>query len=388
VAPTAVYIHIPFCAHKCHYCDFTAYVMDGQPVDLYLEALEQEMVLTVKQVPPAEIETIFIGGGTPTVLTPPQMERLLRSIRSHFPDRSPHLEFTIEANPETTHVALLQVMKEGGVNRISFGAQTFHPDLLAQIGRRHGVEEIERSVRQAREVGFQNVSLDLMFGLPQQTVADMRETLDCAIALQPDHFSCYQLKVEEGTRFHHLYLRNQLPLPAEEDELEMYQLLRKHLVQHDYVQYEVSNFAKAGYESRHNSVYWLNQAYYGLGAGAHGYMNRVRHANLKGVKAYIDQIGQGKRPVSEEHVVNRTEEMENFMILGLRLLRGVSRARFVSLYDVPIDGVFASVLPRLVRQELIQFQGDRICLTEKGLLFGNDVFASFMGNVKMGAGKR
>jgi putative oxygen-independent coproporphyrinogen III oxidase len=383
VAPTAVYVHIPFCAHKCHYCDFTAYVVDGQPVDLYLEALEQEMALTVEQVPPAEIEAIFIGGGTPTVLTPPQMERLLRSIRTHFPNRSPQLEFTIEANPETTHAALLQVMKEGGVNRISFGAQTFHPDLLAQIGRLHGVKEIERSVRQAREVGFQNVSLDLMFGLPQQTVADMRETLDRAVALQPEHFSCYQLKVEEGTRFHHLYLRNQLPLPSEEDELEMYQLLRKYLAQHDYVQYEVSNFAKAGYESRHNSVYWLNQAYYGLGAGAHGYMNQVRHANLKGVKAYIHQIGQGRRPVSEEHVVNRSEEMENFMILGLRLLRGVSCARFASLYHVPIDSVFASVLPHLVQQGLIQFQGDRTCLTEKGLLFGNDVFASFIGNVEI-----
>ncbi|MBA4493124.1 radical SAM family heme chaperone HemW [Paenactinomyces guangxiensis] len=378
MAPKAIYIHIPFCTNKCHYCDFTAYVVNGQPVDEYLEALEREMAMTVQEVSPREIQAIFIGGGTPTVLTPEQMRKLLNRISRYFPDWTADLEFTVEANPGTTGPELLQVMREGGVNRISFGAQTFRPDLLQKIGRIHGVEDIERSVDQAREAGFDNLSLDLMFGLPEQTVEDMEEALEKAVSLGPDHFSCYSLKVEEGTLFHRLYERKELPLPSEDEELEMYQLTRSYLDKQGYRQYEVSNFAKPGRESRHNSTYWLNEEYYGLGAGAHGYMNRVRHANLKGIRAYIEKVENGTRPVAEQYTVDRTEEMENFMILGLRLLDGVSRTRFQSLYGTTVEETFGPALSRLLEQGLIQKKGDRIALTEKGLIFGNEVFASFL----------
>jgi oxygen-independent coproporphyrinogen-3 oxidase len=378
MAPKAVYIHIPFCTNKCHYCDFTAYVVNGQPVDEYLTALDQEMKMTVDQVPPAEIDAIFIGGGTPTILTPEQLTRLLNNIQKYFPHWSSELEFTIEANPGTTGPELLAAMKAGGVNRISFGAQTFRPDLLRQIGRIHGVEEIERSVHQAREAGFDNLSLDLMFGLPNQTVEDIRDTLEKAIRLQPDHFSCYSLKVEEGTLFHHLYERKELPLPTEEEELEMYQLTRAYLKDHGYYQYEVSNFARSGRESRHNSTYWRNQEYYGLGAGAHGYMNRVRHANVKGIHKYIEMVNSGQRPVAESYQVSRSEEIENFMILGLRLMEGISKQRFFDNYQRRVEDVFGTTLARLFEQGLLQDEEDRLFLTEKGLLFGNDVFASFL----------
>lgn len=378
MAPGSVYIHIPFCSHKCHYCDFTAYVVGGQPVGDYLEALELEMARTVEEIPPKTVETIFIGGGTPTVLTPAEMERLLQAIRRYFPIWSDQLEFTVEANPGTTEPEKLAVMRDGGVNRLSFGAQTFRPDLLEDIGRVHTVEDIQRSVEQAREAGIHNVSLDLMFGLPRQGVADLEEALARGLALSPDHFSVYGLKVEEGTVFHHKLLQGKLPLPSEEDELEMYLLTRRRLEEAGYRQYEVSNFSRPGKESRHNSTYWLNESYYGLGAGAHGYANHIRHENVKGVGEYI-RLSRTGRPIADIHRVAKGEAMENHFILGLRLAEGVSRHRFADLYGQPPEAVFGPVLESLQNKGLLWIEGDRYRLTEQGLLFGNDVFSSFLG---------
>ena len=381
--PKSVYVHIPFCTNKCYYCDFTAYVVGGQPVDDYLDALAREMELVTGKTRPQAIETIFIGGGTPTVLTPVQMKKLLRDLRHYFPDWSDQIEFTVEANPGTTSPELLSVMREGGVNRISFGAQTFRPDLLKKIGRIHGALEIGESVDSARKAGFDNISLDLMFGLPTQSVEDVKHTLEEAVSLNPEHFSCYSLKIEEGTVFYHLYQRKELPLPAEDEEFEMYQLIRSFMREKGYIQYEVSNFAKPGQESRHNTTYWLNEQYYGLGAGAHGYVGSTRYANLTGVQAYIDQIKQGTLPVKESYQVSLEEDMENFMILGLRLLNGVKRSRFSVRYGCQPEEVFGTVLRNLANQKLIETQGDLICLTEKGLLFGNEVFASFLDSVEL-----
>ncbi|PTM59505.1 radical SAM family heme chaperone HemW [Desmospora activa] len=376
--PRSVYIHIPFCTHKCHYCDFTAYVVGGQPVDEYLQALEREMARTVEAVPPETIDTIFIGGGTPTVLTPRQMAFLLESIRRYFPRWSSDLEFTVEANPGTTGPDLLSVLRDGGVNRLSFGAQTFRADLLHRIGRVHSVEDIERSVEQARAVGIDNLSLDLMFGLPEQTVQDMEEALVRSLLLQPDHFSVYSLKVEEGTVFHTRLLQGRLPLPSEDDELEMYQLTRHRLSEAGYRQYEVSNFSRPGRESRHNSTYWRNLPYYGLGTGAHGYTNGVRHHNVKGVKEYIRLVQEGL-PVAGAHPVERGEAMENQLILGLRLMEGVSRSQFRRRYGVEMETVFPDVIPDLLVKKLIVPEGDCYRLTEQGLLFGNEVFSAFLG---------
>ncbi|MBD1371138.1 oxygen-independent coproporphyrinogen III oxidase [Hazenella sp. IB182357] len=379
--PRAVYIHIPFCTQKCHYCDFTAYVVDGQPVDDYLTALEKEMKMITKEVPPGQIEAIFIGGGTPTVLTPTQMERLLMGIQKHFPEQSPSIEFTIEANPGTTTPELLTVMKKGGINRISFGVQTFRNTLLREIGRIHDNADIKRSVQQARQAGFQNISLDLMFGLPQQTVADMEETLIEAMKLSPDHISCYSLKVEEGTLFHHLQERKELPLPSEEEEFEMYQLVRSFLVQQGYHQYEVSNFAKPGYESTHNLTYWKNESYYGLGTGAHGYVKPTRYMNIKGVKEYIRQIEGEQRPIADQFSERLEEEIENFMMLGLRLLDGISKQTFYERFGFDVDQIFQAEISDLINQGFLYLEGDRISLTEKGLIFGNHVFGTFIGTL-------
>ncbi|MBP1992881.1 radical SAM family heme chaperone HemW [Paenibacillus eucommiae] len=376
-AAKAVYIHIPFCTNKCHYCDFNSYVLKGQPVMDYLDALEREMELTVKEHPPVGIETIFVGGGTPTVLLPDQMEHFLKLVNTYFPLANPQLEFTMEANPGTTDEDKLAAMKAGGINRISFGVQSFDNGLLAAIGRIHNTDDVYRSIENARKIGFSNLSIDLMFGLPKQTVEMMRSTLDAALALDLKHYSIYGLKVEENTLFHNLFQKNQLPLPSEEEEVEMYVMIMKHLEAAGYGQYEISNFAKPGYESKHNSMYWKNRSYYGLGAGAHGYMNRNRHVNVKGVGPYIEATKSGL-PILERFEVSEKEAMEDFMMVGLRLLEGVSQADFNAQFGITIEAVFGPILEKLLQSELLERTIAGYCLSQKGILLGNEVFGAFI----------
>ncbi len=374
---SAVYIHIPFCTNKCHYCDFNSYVLKGQPVMEYLDALEREMELTVRKHPFQEVETIFVGGGTPTVLLPDQMERFLAMVRAYFPSNRPDLEFTMEANPGTTDEDKLAVMKAGGVNRISFGVQSFNNDLLAAIGRIHNTDDVYRSIENARKLGFDNLSIDLMFGLPKQTTQMMHATLDEALALNLQHYSIYSLKVEENTLFHTLYQRNQLPLPGEEEEADMYLLIMKRLKEAGYGQYEISNFAKPGFASRHNSMYWRNRCYYGLGAGAHGYLDGRRHVNVKGIQEFIEASRQGL-PRMEEFEVSRGEAMEDFMMVGLRLLQGVREADFERQFGTSISAVFAPQLERLIGLKLLERTGEGYRLSEQGILLGNEVFGAFL----------
>lgn len=380
-SPKAVYLHIPFCTNKCHYCDFNSYVLKGQPVREYLDALEREMEQTVKKLPPDGIETIFVGGGTPTVLLPDQMEHFLRLVRTYFfhgDARDERIEFSMEANPGTTDADKLQAMKAGGVNRISFGVQSFNPALLAEIGRIHNVDDVYRSIENARQAGFANLSIDLMFGLPKQTIQMMQQTLDAALKLDLQHYSIYGLKVEENTLFHTLFQKNQLALPDEDDEVQMYLSIMERLQAAGYNQYEISNFAKAGFESRHNSMYWRNQSYYGLGAGAHGYMLRQRHSNVKAIQPYIEATKLGL-PILDGHEVSREEAMEDFMMVGLRMLRGVTNQDFRSQFDVTMESVFGEILEKLTRKKLLTAFEDGYRLSEHGILLGNEVFAEFIG---------
>ncbi|NBD22885.1 radical SAM family heme chaperone HemW [Paenibacillus glycinis] len=378
-APKALYIHIPFCTNKCHYCDFTSYVLKGQPVDAYLDALEREMVMTAEALPPEEIRTVFVGGGTPTVLTPPQMERFLASVKRHFPIHA-DAEFTMEANPGTTDLDKLQAMRAGGVNRISFGVQSFDNGLLERIGRIHNVDDVYRSIENARTAGVHNLSIDLMFGLPGQSVEQLSDSVAKALALDLPHYSLYGLKVEENTLFHALYERNELPLPPEEDELAMYMLLIDRLTGAGYGHYEISNFAKPGFESRHNITYWRNEPYYGLGAGAHGYARGERHVNIKGIQPYLDAAAS-RLPRLETNAVSEEEAMEDFMMVGLRMLRGVSGDDFARQFpDRTIEDVFGEPLARLLKLGLIE-SADAVGgyrLSQKGIPLGNEVFGAFI----------
>lgn len=379
MTPASVYIHIPFCAKKCHYCDFNTYAAEGQPMDDYLDALIKEMLMTAESLPDRTMKTVFVGGGTPTILDAGQMKRLLDGIREAFVFSGDGFEFTMEANPGTVDPEKLEVMKEGGVNRISFGVQSFQDHLLQSIGRMHDVSDVHESIRQARAAGFNNISIDLMYGLPRQTMKMMEESLDQALRLNLPHYSIYGLKIEENTVFHALYKKNQLPLPSEDEEFAMYQLIRQRLLEAGYKQYEISNFAKPGFEGRHNITYWKNEPYLGIGAGAHGYVQSVRHMNYKGVQAYIDRVNSGVLPRKEVHVVAKEEAMEDFMMVGLRLLDGVAKADFKDQFGLELDDVFGAVIEDLVQKGLLTETEAGFKLTENGLLFGNEVFAQFIG---------
>ncbi|WP_152392121.1 radical SAM family heme chaperone HemW [Paenibacillus guangzhouensis] len=376
-APKALYIHIPFCTNKCFYCDFNSYVLKGQPVMEYLEAMEAEMALTTQMQPPEMIETIFVGGGTPTVLTPEQMDYFLASVHRAFPHMHPNLEFSMEANPGTTDLEKLKVMRAGGVNRISFGVQSFNNHLLSEIGRIHNTDDVYRSIENARAAGFDNMSIDLMFGLPNQTLEMLDDSITKALELDLPHYSIYSLKVEENTLFHTMYQKNQLPLPDEDVELEMYLLLMKRMKEAGYEQYEISNFAKPGKASRHNMKYWLNESYYGIGAGAHGYVNRQRHVNIKGVQAYNDAARKGL-PRLDQFAVSSEEAMEDFMMVGLRMMQGVARSHFREQFGAELDEVYAPQLSKLLQAGLIEATADGYKLSDRGVLFGNDVFAEFI----------
>ncbi|MEK5256293.1 MULTISPECIES: radical SAM family heme chaperone HemW [unclassified Paenibacillus] len=376
--PEAVYIHIPFCTNKCFYCDFNSYVLKDQPVMDYLEALDREMEQTVKNTPPGVIKTIFVGGGTPTVLKPDEMAYFLKSVRTHFPNWDKDIEFSMEANPGTTDKDKLTVMKEGGVNRVSFGVQAFQNELLTGIGRIHNVDDVYRSLENARAVGLNNLSVDLMFGLPNQTVEMLAESIRKALELDLPHYSIYSLKVEENTLFHTLFNKNKLPLPNEEDELQMYLLLMSSMKEAGYNQYEISNFAKPGMESRHNITYWRNEDYYGLGAGAHGYVGRQRHINVKGVNPYVEATRKGL-PRLDAYPITEAEAMEDFMMVGLRMHEGVSNAAFQAQFGRSIEDVFAKSLHKMLHAGLLEHEEGTYRLSKQGILFGNDVFAEFVG---------
>jgi len=376
--PRALYIHIPFCTNKCFYCDFNSYVAAGQPIDTYLDALENEMKLTVSELPPKSIDTVFVGGGTPTVLTPDQMTRFLASVKRHFP-LADGAEFTMEANPGTTDLDKLAAMREGGVNRISFGAQSFDNGLLAAIGRIHAADDVVRSIENARAAGFGNLSIDLMFGLPNQTLGQLQDSVAKALELDLPHYSLYGLKVEENTLFHRLYQRDELPLPEEEEEVAMYEYLMDRLGAAGYRHYEISNFAKPGYESRHNTTYWHNEPYYGLGAGAHGYARGERHINIKGVQPYIDAANNAL-PRLDQSDVTVEEAMGDFMMVGLRLQEGVTQAGFAKQFGgAKLDEVYGQELNKLVGQGLLErTPADGYRLTARGILLGNEVFGAFV----------
>lgn len=379
-APQAIYIHIPFCTNKCFYCDFNSYVLKDQPVMDYLRALDREMELTVRETPPGEIKTIFVGGGTPTVLNPQEMDYFLNSVRRHFPNWAEDIEFTMEANPGTTDAEKLTVMKAGGVNRVSFGVQAFQNELLSGIGRIHNTDDVYRSLENARSAGIHNLSIDLMFGLPNQTVEMLEYSVTRALELGLPHYSIYSLKVEENTLFHTLFQKNQLPLPGEEDELNMYLLLMDRMKAAGYKQYEISNFAKPGYESRHNITYWRNEDYYGLGAGAHGYVKRQRHMNIKGVNPYVEAANL-KLPRLEQISVSKEEAMEDFVMVGLRMLDGIRISDFTAQFGDSLEETFQGPLHKMLSAGLIELHEDHggYRLSKQGILFGNEVFAEFIG---------
>lgn len=374
----AAYIHIPFCVHICHYCDFNKVFIKGQPVDDYLKALQIEMERTIQQSKHEELKTVFVGGGTPTSLSPEQLKNLLSTIWNTLPIRH-DAEITFEANPGDLTEDKLMVLREGGVNRLSLGVQSFDEQLLKKIGRTHHAEDVYRTVENAKKSGFQNISIDLMYGLPGQTLESFVHSLQETFRLNIQHVSSYSLIVEPKTVFYNLMRKGKLHLPSEDDDAKMYETLLQLTKQNGFHQYEISNFAKRGFESKHNLTYWNNEEYYGFGAGAHSYVDGVRKSNIGPVNHYIQQIKDGKLPILEETTLTLTEKMEEEMFLGLRKTEGVSIENFQEKFKQNPLQLFSEQLESLKNKGLIDISSGNIKLTKKGMFLGNEVFQAFIG---------
>ncbi len=372
----SLYLHIPFCTQICHYCDFNKFFIQNQPVDGYIQSLLKEMDLyDLSQNEP--LSTVFIGGGTPSALEPSQLEQLLFSMKEKI-KLSADYEYTVEANPGDLSKEKLRIMKEAGVNRLSLGVQSFNEELLKKIGRAHNVKDVYETIDMAREEGFENISIDLIYSLPGQTLGDLEDTIDRALKLDLPHFSAYSLIIEPKTVFYIMLNKGKLSLPGEDAEASMYEYVMQRLEEAGYSQYEISNFARKGYESRHNLVYWNNEEYYGLGAGAHGYLEAVRYHNHGPLKKYMNAIEDGRKPIIEQITVTRKEQMEEEMFLGLRKMEGVSPELFQKRFSADINDVFGETINKMIMQGLLELSDGRIKLTQSGKLMGNEVFQAFL----------
>ncbi|MGG3194513.1 radical SAM family heme chaperone HemW [Priestia aryabhattai] len=374
----AAYLHIPFCHHICHYCDFNKVFLKNQPVMLYLESMREEMKQTVERYPTTNLNTIFVGGGTPTALDEQQLEYFLESIRMYLPYDEKG-EFTFEANPNELTKEKLQLLHDYGVNRLSIGVQTFNERLLEKIGRVHSNRQVFDCVEQARKIGMSNISLDLIYSLPEQTVADFSSTLQTAFSLEVEHMSAYSLIIEPKTVFYNLMNKGKLPLPAQEEEAAMYELLMKEMDKQGFRQYEISNFAKSGSESIHNLTYWNNDDYYGIGAGAHSYIDGIRRANIGPLKKYIDSVEQKGNAYLNEVSVTEAEKMEEEMFLGLRKTKGVSKEEFKKKFNRELKDVFGEPIQEYKEKGLLGEDNSSVFLTHNGRFLGNEVFQAFIG---------
>ncbi|WP_102691275.1 radical SAM family heme chaperone HemW [Rummeliibacillus pycnus] len=372
-----IYLHIPFCHQICNYCDFNKVFFKNQPVDEYIESLGEEMRLWSKDHDFKKIETIFLGGGTPTSLSPKQLNRLLELIRKYIPLE--HVtEFTSEANPDELTKEKLKVLHDGGVNRLSLGVQAFQEELLKKLGRTHSNEHVFKTIEDAKKIGFENISIDLMYGLPGQTMQQWKRTLEIAFSLQLPHYSAYSLIVEPKTIFYNLMAKRKLRLPGEDLEAEMYDLLMQQMEQQGLHQYEISNFSKKGYSSIHNQIYWDNDEYAGFGAGAHGYINGVRYSNHGPLKKYMASISNGEKPIHETHIETKQEKMEEELFLGLRKTAGVSKKHFFEKFNCSIESIYEKQLQDLQQKGLIEIGNDFIKLSRNGRFVGNEVFEEFL----------
>ncbi len=373
-----IYIHIPFCHQICHYCDFNKVFFKNQPVDEYIEAIGMELEIMKQQgISFHEVETVFLGGGTPTSLSAQQLDRLLEIVHSYVNVQALR-EFSTEANPDELTYEKLVVLKKGGVKRLSIGVQSFDNDLLTKIGRTHGANDAIRVIEDARKVGFENMSIDLIYGLPGQTIQQWQDTLIKATALDLPHYSGYSLIVEPKTVFYNLMNRGKLPLPGEDVETEMFSMLMDHMEKFGKKRYEISNFAQPGFESIHNLIYWENDMYAGVGAGAHGYLNGQRYSNIGPIGKYMEQVNQFKRPVFQTNTVTNIESMEEEMFLGLRKADGVSIKTFEKKFDRKLADIYGETLKTLIDRDLVELFNEHFKLTKAGVFRGNDVFQEFL----------
>lgn len=369
----SLYVHIPFCKQRCFYCDFPTFAGKEKYREGYIDSLIKEIKEKCFKY---KIKTIFIGGGTPSYLDAEQLEKLLKTIKNL--NLGKDIEYSMECNPGTLTKEKLIIMKENGVNRISFGLQSCDNKLLKQIGRIHTFEEFLENYNLARNIGFENINVDLMYGLPGLTVDLWKDTLEKICNLKPEHISAYSLIIEEGTSFYNLYNKNKLNLPSEDEERIMDKLTKKILNKNNYFQYEISNFALNGKECEHNKVYWLLKEYIGVGCASSSYLNGIRIVNESDINEYIKKVNNDKSIVVEEYKNSINDEIEEFIFMGLRMLCGVDLKKFNKRFNKDIQSIYDSVIEKNIKDGLLILEKDKMFLTSKGLELANYVMSDFI----------
>ena len=371
--PTSAYIHIPFCTQICYYCDFSKVFIKNQPVDEYLEALMTE----VRQYKLPPLRTLYIGGGTPSALSASQLEYLLTHLEKEL-DLSQLEEFTIEANPGDLTADKITVLKQSACNRVSLGVQTFDDKMLKRIGRSHNERQIYETINSLKAAGFHNISIDLIYALPGQTMEQVVDNVAKALALDIPHMSLYSLILENHTVFMNRQRRGSLHLPNEDVESDMFDYILKELEANGFEHYEISNFTKPGFESRHNLMYWDNVEYYGIGAGASGYLNGMRYRNRGPIQHYLKSIREKGHSRLHEEILTKEEQMEEKMFLGLRKKSGISIQKFEKKFNLSFEERYGKIVNQLVQEGLLQVEGDQIRMTKQGLFLGDTVAERFI----------
>lgn len=371
-----IYIHIPFCVHKCIYCDFLSAPADDDVKYAYTKALINEIRNTADRQVKDKITSIFFGGGTPSVLPDCCIADILMAVRDCF-DISDDAEITMECNPGTVNESRLSEYRAAGVNRLSFGLQSTDNNELKMLGRIHTFEQFAESFRLARNAGFNNINVDLMSAIPGQTEATLENTFDKVMALQPEHISVYSLILEDGT-----YLADNIdkfpPVPDEDEDRRMYHMTKERLHSAGYERYEISNYSRPGYECRHNLLYWNRGEYYGFGCSAAGFIGNERYSDIRVVKKYIELNGDIEKLHENIEILTKEDAMEEFMFLGLRKIAGVDVMDFQRRFGVPIENVYAKEIEHNIDKGLLIRQGDILKLTEYGIDICNTVMSDFI----------
>lgn len=373
-----IYIHIPFCKQKCFYCDFCSFANKNEMQEKYVEAVINE-IKNITHKEKYTVTTIYFGGGTPSILNPEYIKNILQEIESSFKILD-DAEITIEINPGTVNEEKLKKYKEYGINRLSIGLQSANDKILKKIGRIHDYKQFEETFFYARKCGFKNINVDLMIGLPTQTIEDVKQTLEKIIQKNPEHISVYSLIIEEGTIIEKLINENKLQLPGEETERIMYWTVVNELKENGYNQYEISNFSKKTYESKHNTNCWKQKQYIGLGTSAHSYLNKKRYSNTNNIEEYIKNIQENN--ISKNITIHeaQTEEstINEYMLLGLRMIQGININEFKQKFKTDPTIKYKEILEKLQKENLIQITKTSIKLTKQGIDFGNIVWEEFI----------
>lgn len=369
----ALYIHIPFCKQKCLYCDFPSYSHKEELMDEYVKALSKEILEKTKEY---KIESLFIGGGTPSYLSNENLKFLLDTINKL--DFVENAEKTMECNPGTVNKEKLEIIFNGGINRISFGLQSTNNEILNKIGRIHTYEEFKENYILARKIGFDNINIDMMFGLPNQSLNIWLESLKEVVELNPDHISSYSLIIEEGTPFYSLYNKDLLDLPSEEEEREMYEKGRDFLGAKGYNQYEISNYAKDNKECFHNKIYWQCKEYIGVGVSSSSYIDGKRIKNIDNIKEYIKNINGNNSIIDEELENTEKDKIEEFMFMGLRMIKGIEEKEFENRFGKKVDELYKEIIEKHIKNGLLIRKDGRIFLSKKGIELSNIVMSDMI----------